>query len=110
MKSKLGGLLLMLGAVLCLMAFRGQAVSHSPQPKQLNRSGTPPTDRDGVVSSWNGQQPMYPRPRGWSCTPEAAMTCSIGCAARSAAMSMRSWPVVVMAGSRSRHSAPGALP
>ena len=36
----------------------------APQPKQWNRSGTPPTDSEGVESSWNGQQPMKPCPRG----------------------------------------------
>ena len=35
----------------------------APQPKQWNRSGTPSTDREGVVSSWNGQQPTHPLAR-----------------------------------------------
>ena len=34
----------------------------APQPKQWNRSGTPPTDREGVTSSWNGQHPTKPWP------------------------------------------------
>src|ERR1019366_6390977 len=72
----------------------------APHPKQWNRSGTPPTDRDGVGSSWKGQQPMKPRPRWVSSTPLAATTSSIRWPCRTAATSRRGRPVTVMAGSR----------
>jgi len=60
----------------------------APQPKQVKRSGTPATDRDGVESSWKGQQPVKPYPVARSCTPAARTTSSIGKFARIAAASM----------------------
>ena len=51
----------------------------APHPKQWNRSGSlPPTDREAVESSWNGQQPMKPCPERPSSTPDAVITSSIG--------------------------------